>query len=288
MICRHREPRPGEEQSCPQVVGAGVGAGGWRRRARMPRLLCVLVAAVFSIKGAEGAASYREEARRHLAEAPTAGSCSTKMGGREITLSERAVQTSVDTVGSGVDGFTTYRIKLHLGPDAASVYTIFGTEDHRIIFPPAYHCAAPFGVDVGGVNPAFFEVASSDATGFAQYDSWLTVGITDGDTSNLLSSLGIDFRSWDEDHELLSDEGTGGAVFWMDPESAADVVVEGADRSVVIAQLTIAASPGGGASETARFDAREWLCLSRFVCPRVLAAFVPSLSLSACHSCGCS
>ena len=57
---------------------------------------------------------------------------------------------------------------------------------------------------------------------------------------------------------------------------------------MVIAQLTIAASPGGGASETARFDAREWLCLSRFVCPRVLAAFVPSLSLSACHSCGCS
>ena len=197
---------------------------------------------------------------RQLAESPTLGSCSRpsdKLGGRTTAIKDDAVQTSVDVIGSNVDGFTTYRVKLHLNSAIESVYTIFGTEEHQLIFPPAYQCPDPFGVDVGGVNSAFFEVANSEATGFAQYDSWLTVGLTNGDGSNSMSSLGIDFRSWDEEHELYSDIGTGGAVFWMDPHLATTAV--SADRTVVVAQLTIAAAPSSGQSATARFDARECL-----------------------------
>ena len=229
------------------------------RRAR--ELIC-LFGVVFPA-GVSGSAP------RRLAEAPTVGSCeSSKLGGPRTTIKDHAVQTSVDIIGSGVDGYITYQIKLHLAADAESVYTIFGTEEHQMIFPPAYQCPAPFGVDVGGVNPAFFEVANSETTGFAQYDSWLTVGLTTGDGSNAMSSLGINFRSWDEDTELVSDAGTGGAVFWTDHHRAAAAVsdLDGADRTVVVAQLTLPAAPG---SATARFDTRAQLA----------SALLPALSL---------
>eukprot|EP01043_Picozoa_sp_COSAG02_P103218 COSAG02_NODE_39234_length_419_cov_1.121875_1_plen_56_part_10 len=53
-------------------------------------------------------------------------------------------------------------------------------------FPAAYQTPDPFGIDTGGVNPAFWAVSAE-----SQYDSWLSVGLTDGDPSNKLSSLGI-------------------------------------------------------------------------------------------------
>jgi hypothetical protein len=57
----------------------------------------------------------------------------------------------------------------------------------------AYHVAAPFGVDIGGVNPAFVSINPD-----VQYDSWLTVGITGGNVHNSISSIGIDWSSWTE------------------------------------------------------------------------------------------
>ena len=238
------------------VVCCCLGVCGWS----WARLGCVGVVCPAGVSGASGSAA------RRLAEAPTLGSCeSNTLGGIATTLKDHAVQTSVDIIGSGVDGYITYQIKLHLAADVESVYTIFGTEQRQMIFPPAYQCPAPFGVDVGGVNSAFFEVANSEATGFAQYDSWLTVGLTNGDGSNAMSSLGINFRSWDEDTELVSDAGTGGAVFWMDHHDAAASVsdLDGADRTVVIAQLTLPAAPGAA---TARFDTRAQLACAPSAC----------------------
>ena len=87
---------------------------------------------------------------------------------------------------------------------------IFGTEEHGLAFPPAYTCAPPFGVDIGGTNPAFWAVANSEALGYAQYDSWLTVGITEGDTTNALASIGIAFDAWDAQHPLDSSDDSGG------------------------------------------------------------------------------
>ena len=87
---------------------------------------------------------------------------------------------------------------------------IFGTEEHGLAFPPAYTCAPPFGVDIGGTNPAFWAVANSEALGYAQYDSWLTVGVTEGDTTNALASIGIAFDAWDAEHPLDSSDDSGG------------------------------------------------------------------------------
>ena len=100
---------------------------------------------------------------------------------------------------------------------------IFGTEEHGLAFPPAYTCAPPFGVDIGGTNPAFWAVANSEALGYAQYDSWLTVGITEGDTTNALASIGIAFDAWDAEHPLDSSDDSGGGknrqIFSLSPQA---------------------------------------------------------------------
>eukprot|EP01052_Picozoa_sp_SAG31_P007910 SAG31_NODE_387_length_16403_cov_5.062071_11_plen_115_part_00 len=45
---------------------------------------------------------------------------------------------------------------------------------------------------LGGANPAFFKLKPE-----AEYDSWLTVGLTDGNSKNQISKIGIDFEKWD-------------------------------------------------------------------------------------------
>jgi len=54
----------------------------------------------------------------------------------------------VEAVGQGIPGYTTYRLSLQLSGDAGNVYTIFGRENDKMSFPPAYQVAAPFGANV--------------------------------------------------------------------------------------------------------------------------------------------
>ena len=61
-----------------------------------------------------------------------------------------------------------------------------------------------------------------------QFDSWLTVGITDGDSHGSLSSIGIDWDGWSLTQGITADDG---AVFWMDPNAAPG-------GTVTVAQLT--------------------------------------------------
>jgi hypothetical protein len=63
----------------------------------------------------------------------------------------------------------------------------------------------------------------------AEFDGWLTVGITGGDTTGALSSIGLDFDGWTADAGLTTDNG---AVFWMSPD-------DGPSDSAVIAQVTV-------------------------------------------------
>ena len=53
---------------------------------------------------------------------------------------------------------------------------------------PTLQVPAPFGTSIGGANPAFFEYNAD-----AEFDSWLTVGLTDGSDLNAISSIGIEF-----------------------------------------------------------------------------------------------
>ena len=100
--------------------------------------------------------------------------------------------------------------------------------------PAAWQADAPFGANTGGVNAAFAAVMPQ-----SQFDSWLTVrqpaaqpwkqprshanacvtqvGITDGDSSGALGSIGIDWDRWSQRSGLRTDNG---AIFWMNPSDA--------------------------------------------------------------------
>jgi hypothetical protein len=112
---------------------------------------------------------------------------------------------------NGLAGYTTYRLSLQLQRDAKNVYTIYGDttsgSNHPMSFPPAYQVAAPFGANVGGVADQLIAVHAD-----AKYDSWLTIGLTDGNRAGDISSIDIDWADWDENVGLTVGDG---AVFWM-------------------------------------------------------------------------
>ena len=159
------------------------------------------------------------------------------------TVAATPVVTSVASLPGGE--YATYRLSAVLSGDAESLYALYATPDAgeeihleeyneevfggtpgAMVIPAAFQVAAPFGANVGGVNPAFFTVVPD-----AAFDSWLTVGLSEGDSGGDLSSIGIDFGSWTESTELVV---TDGAVFAMQPDS----FEAGRSSDVLVAQLT--------------------------------------------------
>ena len=164
-----------------------------------------------------------------------------------VTENDQSVTTSVETVSTtGVTGYTTYTITLWLAPSALNCYPIYG-DSRPLQFPPAYQVPSPFGNNVGGVSPQMYLVNP-----LSQFDSWLTVGETAGNTAQKVASIGINFDSWTESVGLVSAGDSGGAVFWMNPDEATGSV-SGA-RTQVIAQLTL--RNVGQVSQVVHFDAQ--------------------------------
>ena len=113
-------------------------------------------------------------------------------------------------------------------PRFENIYALYGnSNDNSITYlPPAYQSVSETNNNIGGVEP--FIISLNPDT---NYDSWLTIGITDGDTSNRLSAIGIDFDSWTSMMGLTIDDG---AIFIMDPEI--DIVN---NNEYIIGQLTL-------------------------------------------------
>ena len=129
----------------------------------------------------------------------------------------------------GIDGYTTFRISVVIKPgaDVTNLYALYGDEyGNNIFLPRAYQTSINYGSNIGGVNPFFLESYPN-----VMYDSWLTIGISNGNLNNKLSSIGIDFNKWDENHDL---DITNGGVFVMDPE---ETIVQG--REYLIGQITV-------------------------------------------------
>ncbi len=142
------------------------------------------------------------------------------------------VVETMSTASSRKDGYDTYQLALELNPElVGNVYTIYAVpgETPPLSFPPAYQTPAPFGVNVGGTNPQFWAFSAD-----AQWDSWLTVGLTDGSNQGAISHVGLDFDTWGEGQGLSA---TDGALFWMNPPSAPPI--DELRRIVVIAQITV-------------------------------------------------
>lgn len=139
----------------------------------------------------------------------------------------QVLTTQTTVVSTGKAGYSTYQVAVAFDRNARDVYALYGgAAGDRLVVPPAYHVAAPFGSNIGPVNPAFFAVAPD-----CQYDSFLTIG-TDGPAlvPGALSSVGLDFNSWSDRSGLTS---SNGAVFFMDPDHGAT------SMPVVFAQLTV-------------------------------------------------
>lgn len=144
-------------------------------------------------------------------------SCATALGSgnTQVFEDDHAVTTDVTVMSSSVPGHSTYRVSLILHDEVENVYSIYGDQGRDMVFPPAYQVASPFGTDFGGVNPILF---APNAMPSAQFDSWLTVGISEGDSLHKLGQVGIEFAIWDEFNGLVSAPDTGGSVFWMNPD----------------------------------------------------------------------
>ena len=75
--------------------------------------------------------------------------------------------------------------------------------------PAAYQLSNHQGVDIGGINPLLQKYIKN-----TQYDSWLTIQVTDGEIIGKVDAIGIDFSSWDKNHGITV---TDGAIFLDDP-----------------------------------------------------------------------
>ena len=131
---------------------------------------------------------------------------------------------------NGLQGYSTYRLSLIVkNSKVRNIYAIYGDEDNSpkpMIIPSAYQSIINFNSNIGGVLPAIMNLDPD-----TRYDSWLTIGITDGNGDNEISTVGIDFSTWSENTGIHT---TNGAVFTMDPEIN---VVNGDEY--VVAQITI-------------------------------------------------
>jgi len=141
-----------------------------------------------------------------------------------------AVVTAFATSGKGYQDYATYRVALKVtAKDAKNVFSIYGANTdgskHHMQIPAAKQIESDSIMVVGGVNPSRFGTNPN-----AKFDSWLTVGVTDGKL-NTVSSVGIDFSEWTETQGI---DVVQGSVFWLDVNSGPTI-----DRDVVIAQLTV-------------------------------------------------
>jgi len=140
------------------------------------------------------------------------------------------------------DGYTTYRLFVDLVGNQQNLFSIAGTVSSPMEFPPAHQEAAPFGANIGGTYPASWPINLYGAS--SEYDSWLTIGITDGNAANQgapfpLMSDDLGFAQWTTTSGLST---TDGAVSYINHD-------EGPSGSaIVIAQLTVST----GTSWTAR------------------------------------
>jgi hypothetical protein len=133
----------------------------------------------------------------------------------------------------GIDGYTTYQLSLVVKENSniGNIYAIYGDDDNVIHFPPSYHSRIFQGRNLGGISDYMKNMFPD-----TKYDSWLTIGVSDGDPEGTISSIGIDFTLWNINHGLDIDDG---AVFVMDP-SHVDVSTQGTE--IVIAQLTVSSN----------------------------------------------
>ena len=128
----------------------------------------------------------------------------------------------------GIDGYTTFRLSVVIkdNMNVKNIYAIYGNKKDNMHLPPAYQSDTTTNSNIGGIDDFLISLNPSN-----NYDSWLTIGITDGDKDNLLSEVGIDFNEWTDTNAI---DINNGGVFVMDPEID---MVDG--NEYIIGQITV-------------------------------------------------
>jgi len=132
----------------------------------------------------------------------------------------------------GISGYTTYELSLRILDESVyNIYALFGDriESNDIMYVPAsYQEDNIFNSDFGGVPEEIIQINPN-----LRYDSWLTIGLINGDPQHKISSIGIDFSEWNSNKDLIVDNG---AIFLLEPNER---ITAGRGDDYVIAQLTI-------------------------------------------------
>ena len=132
---------------------------------------------------------------------------------------------------------TTYRLAVKLKGNAASATGIEGSSKGQMFIPPAYQVKS-YGVNIGGVSKDAIKSVKA-----AEFDSWLTVGITDGDSKKELGNAGLksDMKAWNEKQGINNKDCS---VFWFEGKNS---TAKGQKAPIVLAQLTVPSNYRGHA-----------------------------------------
>lgn len=129
----------------------------------------------------------------------------------------------------GINGYTTYRLSLVIiNNNIKNIYAIYGTDNTRekpLDIPPAYQGNSIFNSNIGGISNELIAINNE-----CNFDSWLTIDITDGDKDNELGAVGLDFNSWTINNGIYN---TNGAIFLLDPDKLSN------SNEYTIAQITV-------------------------------------------------
>lgn len=150
----------------------------------------------------------------------------------------RLARSALVDVPNGVDGYTTYELRVRLSGDAANIYAMYGTPESPMSFPPVY-----------GLKPRAL-------AGGPGLHSWLTIG--QNTVESALTGAGIDWAAWTNTSGFTSTN----ALIFVVPDAGPS-----ADEEVLLGTLTVAAggwgaitlglqgrSTGGLAAEDWRLD----------------------------------
>ena len=130
---------------------------------------------------------------------------------------------------NNINNYITYILKLTINSnlDILNIYALYGDENNIMSIPPSYQSNSnSYGTNIGGIPNNIIRFLPD-----SKYDSYLTLGITDGNIHNDINSIGIDYDSWDELHDMDIDNG---AVFLMNPDALMDI-----SKEIIIGQFTI-------------------------------------------------
>lgn len=132
----------------------------------------------------------------------------------------------------GLDGYTSYRLSIILKPNMniKNIYALYGSEDSQqnshMIIPPSKQVENLFGSNIGGVSDNMIRINPDSV-----YDSWLSIGITDGNINNDINSIGINYQGWNERNGM---DINNGAIFLMNPDKTMNI-----NQEIIMGQFTI-------------------------------------------------